>query len=151
MVERIDFGKSGGWAFVGAIIGGVLFLVVALNAQSWVHGELTVDIVPVSLIGAPWDEQLLFGSMYPGLFLVGAVGTYLYLRLGLVTPAVIVLGPFSIVLWFESRHSTARADLITPYDLYLVGWVAVLVTVVVVAAGEWWIRHVAASSRLSGG
>ncbi len=126
---------------VSSLIVGVFFLIIALNAGNWIHGQLTLEFIPGSLLAAPWDKRLIFGSMYPGLFLLGAVPTYLYLRWNLITPSLVVLLPFLITLWFESQRASAQSDLITPYGIYLIAWFIVLVGVLVAAAGEWGVKR----------
>ena len=100
-------------------------MVVALNATNWVRGAFTLEVVPYQLLEAPPDAQLLFGAMYPGVFLLGAAPAYAYDRWGLISPAVVVFVPFCAALWLEAAGDPGQADLISPLGVYLVGWVAV--------------------------
>jgi hypothetical protein len=108
-----------------AAASGLVFLVAALNATNWVRGAFTLEVVPYQLLEAPPDAQLLFGAMYPGVFLLGAAPVYAYDRWGLISPAVVVFVPFGAALWFEAAGDPGQADLISPLGVYLVGWVAV--------------------------
>ena len=127
-------------AFVGAG-----YLVVALNAPNWVHGLLTVEIVPYTLFSAPLDTQLLFGAMYPGVFLLGAVATYAYLERGFVLPGVVVVIPYLVALWFEAQGNPDQADLISVVGIYLIGWFIVLGAALLAGSLEWGIRRVYAT------
>ena len=123
-------------AFVGAG-----YLVVALNAPNWVHGLLTVEIVPYTLFSAPLDTQLLFGAMYPGVFLLGAVATYAYLERGFVLPGVVVVVPYLVALWFEAQGNPDQADLISVAGVYLIGWFIVLGAALLALGLEWGLRR----------
>ena len=105
---------------------GLVFLVVVLNATNWVRGAFTLEVVPYQLLEAPPDAQLLFGAMYPGVFLLGATPAYTYDRRELISPAVVVFVPFGAALRLEAAGDLEQADLISPLGIYLVGWVAVL-------------------------
>jgi hypothetical protein len=111
-----------------------------MNAHLLVHGKLSIEIIPWGLLEARWDEQLLFGTMFLGVFLLGAVPTYLYQRWKLISPAGVVLVPFGILLWVESRSPPGQADLVSAYGLYMILWPLVLLVVGAVALGERWLR-----------
>ena len=116
-----------------------------LNAPNWVHGIATIDIIPYTLLSAPRDRQLLFGAMYPGVFLLGAVSTYAYLERGFVLPGVVVVGTYLVALWFEARGNPDQADLISVVGIYLIGWFVVLGAALLAGTLEWGIRRVYAS------
>ena len=129
---------------ISALVGAG-YLVVALNAPNWVHGIATIDILPYTLLSAPLDTQLLFGAMYPGVFLLGAVSTYAYLERGFVLPAVVVVGPYLVALWFEAQNNPNQADLISTVGIYLIGWFVVLGAALLAGSLEWGIRRLYAS------
>ena len=116
-------------------------MTVALNATNWVRGAFTLEVVPYQLLGAPLDAQLLFGAMYPGVFLLGATPAYAYDRWGLISPAVVVFVPFGAALWFEAAGDPGQADLISPLGVYLVGWVAVFALVLLAGGLEHVVRR----------
>jgi hypothetical protein len=129
---------------ISALVGAG-YLVVALNAPNWVHGIATIDIIPYTLLSAPLDTQLLFGAMYPGVFLLGAVSTYAYLERGFVLPGVVVVGTYLVALWFEARGNPDQADLISVVGIYLIGWFVVLGAALLAGSLEWGIRRLYAS------
>ena len=129
---------------ISALVGAG-YLVVALNAPNWVHGIATIDIIPYTLLSAPLDTQILFGAMYPGVFLLGAVSTYAYLERGFVLPAVVVVGPYLVALWFEAQSNPNQADLISTVGIYLIGWFIVLGAAILAGSLEWGIRRLYAS------
>ena len=131
--------------FAIAALVGAGYLVVALNAPNWVHGIVTIDILPYTLLSAPLETQLLFGAMYPGVFLLGAVSTYAYLEGGFVLPGVVVVGPYLVALWFEAQSNPNQADLISTVGIYLIGWFVVLGAALLAGSLEWSIRRVYAS------
>ncbi|PSQ41801.1 hypothetical protein BRD14_05605 [Halobacteriales archaeon SW_5_68_122] len=93
------------------------------------------------------DAQLLFGAMYPGVFLLGAAPAYAYDRWGLISPAVVVFGPFGAALWFEAAGDPRQADLISPLGIYLVGWVAVFTLALLAGGLEGAVRRRRAGAR----
>ena len=125
---------------ISAVVGAG-YLVVALNAPNWIHGLVTVEIVPYTLFSAPPDTQLLFGAMYPGVFLLGAVATYAYLERGFVLPGVVVIVPYLAALWFDARRDPDRADLMSVVDIYLIGWFVVLGAALLALGLEWGLRR----------
>ena len=125
---------------VSAVVGAG-YLVVALNASNWIHGLVTVEVVPYTLFSAPLDTQLLFGAMYPGVFLLGAVATYAYLERGFVLPGVVVIVPYLAALWFEARRDPDQADLMSVVDIYLIGWFVVLGAALLALGLEWGLRR----------
>jgi hypothetical protein len=85
--------------------------------------------------------------MYPGVFLRGAVPVYLYRRWTLLSPVTVVLVPFVVVLWVESRAQSRHADLGIAYGLYVILWPLVLLCAGVVALGERWLRRMGPFDR----
>lgn len=122
--------------FLLSILVGTAYLVVVLNAPNWIQGQLTLEVVPWDLLDAPWDTRLLFGSMFPGVFLLGAVPTYAYLEWGLKSPLLVAVGPFVVALLFEALGGPAGSDLVSPVGVYLLAWFIVLPCVLVAVAGE---------------
>ena len=134
-----------------AAASGLVFLVVALNATNWVRGAFTLEVVPYQLLEAPPDAQLLFGAMYPGVFLLGATPAYAYDQWGLISPAVVVFVPFGAALRLEAAGDPGQADLISPLGIYLVGWVAVFALALLAGGLEGAVRRRRAGARSTTG
>lgn len=122
-------------------VSGIAYLFICLNAANWVHWQFTTEFFPYSLIDAPRDEQILFGSMYPGVFMLGALPVYIYLRQKLVSPAFVIVAPFILALWFEAQGSASQADLVTPVGIYLLVWFVFLLIAAFAGSVEWGVKR----------
>ena len=126
-----------------SILIGLAYLLFVLHAPKWVHGTVTLNLVPYRLFSLPIGRQLQVWSMYPGIILLGAGATYAYLTRRYILPGVVVLLPFFLALWFEFQSDAH--DLLGLSDLYRLFWFVIFGAALVALGLERGIRRVRAA------
>ena len=126
-----------------SILIGLAYLLFVLHAPKWVHGTVTLNLVPYRFFRLTIGRQLQIWSMYPGIILLGAGATYAYLTRRYILPGVVVLLPFFLALWFEFQSDTR--DLLGLTDLYRLFWFVILGAALVALGLERGVRRVRAA------
>ena len=128
-----------------SILIGLAYLLFVLHAPKWVHGTVTLNLVPYRLFSLTIGRQLQVWSMYPGIILLGAGATYAYLTRRYILPGLVVLLPFFLALWAEFQSDAPESILLGLPDLYRLYWFIIFGAALVALGLEWGIRRVRAA------
>ena len=128
-----------------SILIGLAYLLFVLHAPKWVHGTVTLNLVPYRLFSLTIGRQLQVWSVYPGIILLGAGATYAYLTRRYILPGVVVLLPFLLALWFEFQSDAPESILLGVPDLYRLYWFVIFGAALVALGLERGIRRVRAA------
>ena len=128
-----------------SILIGLAYLLFVLHAPKWVHGTVTLNLVPYRFFRLTIGRQLQIWSMYPGIILLGAGATYAYLTRRYILPGVVVLLPFFLALWFEFQSDAPESILLGLPDLYRLYWFVIFGAALVALGLERGIRRVRAA------
>ena len=126
-----------------SILIGLAYLLFVLHAPKWVHGTVTLNLVPYRFFRLTIGRQLQIWSMYPGIILLGAGATYAYLTRRYILPGLVVLLPFFLALWAEFQSD--GPDLLGLSDLYRLFWFVIFGAALVALGLERGIRRVRAA------
>jgi hypothetical protein len=128
-----------------SVLIGLAYLIFVLNAPKWVHGTVTLSLYPYRLSSLSIGRQLQIWSMYPGIVLLGAGATYVYLTRRYILPGLVVLLPFLVALWAEAQSDVPESILLGLPDLYRLFWFVIFGATLVALGLEWGIRRVRAT------
>jgi hypothetical protein len=128
-----------------SILIGLAYLLFILHAPKWVHGTVTLNLVPYRLFSLTIGRQLQVWSMYPGIILLGAGATYAYLTRRYILPGLVVLLPFFLALWVEFQSDAPESILLGLPDLYRLYWFVIFGAALVALGLERSIRRVQAA------
>lgn len=124
MVQRFRFPRR-------ALVWGGTYLLVTLLFFTW------VDPSSLSMSGTrTWGMLQLVTTV--GVFVVGTTAGVLYYAYNLWVPAVSVVTAFALTASVSLGHMGIHG--LTPVELYLIFWPAVIVSILAIGGGEYLLR-----------